>query len=357
MRALVFDGPWELTVADRPDPQPAPGEALLRIIATGICGSDIHGFTGQNGRRHPEQVMGHETAAQVVAINPGDRQLPSDLVEGTVVTINPVLGCGACAVCLRGQPQRCANRRVIGVDPQISAAMAEYMTAPLSNIVSLAEGLIPELGALVEPLSVGWHAVCRGAVGADDRVLIQGAGPIGQAAALGARRAGAARIVVSEPDHRRRAVIAEMGFGVIDPTTVPAGKSLAGIQEPFDVVIDGVGTSQTMETALISSALGARIVLVGMHTPHLELPAYAISTAERTILGSFCYQPDEFAATAAWVGERGNALLPLVEGRVDLDGAAEAFRTLADGSKAASKVLIFPHGVSVPTRTSTGAGR
>lgn len=187
--------------------------------------------------------------------------------------------------------------------------------------------------------------------------MIQGAGPIGQAAALGARRAGAATIIVSEPDDRRRAVIGGMGFGVVDPTAVPAGQSLAGASDPFDVVIDGVGNSQTMESALTSSALGARIVLVGMHTPRLELPAYAISTAERTIVGSFCYRPDEFAATADWVGEQGGALLPLVEGRVDLDGTAAAFRALADGSLAASKVLVFPHGVPVPARLAAGAIR
>jgi threonine dehydrogenase-like Zn-dependent dehydrogenase len=358
MRALVYDGPRKLSVQDRPDPRPQPGEVLLRIIATGICGSDLHGYTGENGRRHPRQVMGHETVARVVDANSnnsaiGDHQDDHHGTDGegdpvwdigALVTINPVIGCGACRACHLGQPQQCADRRVIGVDPTYSAAMAEYMVVPEANIVRLPPDLRPEVGALIEPLAVGWHAVRRGTIRPDDRVLVQGAGPIGQAVALAARRAGATQIVVSEPDARRRAAIAEFGFEIVDPTAVGAG-SLAPDGTPFDLVVDGVGSDRSIESALTNTTLGGRIVLVGMNEPRLNIDAYAISSAERSVVGSFCYTPAEFAATASWVADHSEELLRLIDGSVDLDGAAAAFKGLADRSLPASKVLIFPHGL------------
>ena len=117
MRALVFRGPWDMAVEDRPEPTPGPTDTLLEILATGICGSDLHGYTGDTGRRHPGQVMGHETVARVVVDRTGTH------APGRVVTVNPVLGCGHCAACAAGQAQRCLQRRVIGVQPELSAGV------------------------------------------------------------------------------------------------------------------------------------------------------------------------------------------------------------------------------------------
>src|ERR1700755_3634091 len=114
MRALVFHGPREMPVKNRPEPEPGPDDTLLAIIATGICGSDLHGYTGENGRRHPGQVMGHETVAYVLEDRTGAYR------PGTLVTVNPVLGCRQCAACIAGAAQRCATRRVIGVNADIS---------------------------------------------------------------------------------------------------------------------------------------------------------------------------------------------------------------------------------------------
>jgi threonine dehydrogenase-like Zn-dependent dehydrogenase len=131
VRALVFEGPWKLAVEDRPEPQPQPDESLLRILSTGICGSDLHGFTGATGRRVAGQVMGHETVAEVLTDRTGEHP------PGTIVTVNPLIGCGNCPACRRGAKQRCPSRKVIGVDPDISSAFAERMTAPSDRLVVL----------------------------------------------------------------------------------------------------------------------------------------------------------------------------------------------------------------------------
>lgn len=339
MRALVYGGPWSLSVQNRPEPVPGPGEVLVDIIATGICGSDLHGYTGENGRRFPGQVMGHETVARVVASGP-ETEAPD---AGTVVTVNPVIGCGHCPSCLAHATQRCPSKRVIGVTPTISSAFAERMVAPAGNVVPLARHVSADIGGLVEPLAVGYHAARQGGVSAAETVLVLGGGPIGQAAALAARRLGCPRVVVSDPDARRRQLVASLGFVAVDPRAAnwpDAATCSLGVQA--SVVLDAVGTTQTLSDALRVSAPGSRVVLVGMNTPTVELDAYAISTQERTLMGSFCYGADEFRDTVTWAAAHASDLGSLVEGRVTLDDAPDAFHELATGALRASKVLVYP---------------
>jgi threonine dehydrogenase-like Zn-dependent dehydrogenase len=319
VRALVFHGPHDLRVEQVPDPVPAAGEVLIRIAATGICGSDLHGYTGENGRRHPGQVMGHETVGRIDG-------------SGTLVTVNPVIGCGACARCAAGTEQLCARRRIIGVDPTYRSAFAELMAVPAGNVVVLPGEFPIEYGALVEPLSVGYHAAMRGGVGPGDRVLVIGGGPIGQACALAARRLGAGAVLVSEPHPGRRALVSRLGFDAVHPSDVDGAAT---------AVLDAVGSSASLAAALEASTLGARIVLVGMNAPELTLAAYAVSTYERTLVGSFCYRSAEFRDTAAWVATRPPGLEHLVEGRVGLGGGPDVFAALAAGSLDASKVLVY----------------
>ncbi|MBV9205427.1 MAG: alcohol dehydrogenase catalytic domain-containing protein, partial [Actinobacteria bacterium] len=126
MRALVYHGPGDIGVEDRPDPQPGPGEVLLKITATGICGSDLHGYTGENKRRHPGQIMGHETVGRIAAVGPDMPDMPANRPQpGQVATVNPLIGCGQCAQCAAGTEQLCARRRVIGVNQEIDSAFAE----------------------------------------------------------------------------------------------------------------------------------------------------------------------------------------------------------------------------------------
>jgi threonine dehydrogenase-like Zn-dependent dehydrogenase len=340
MRALVYHGPHDIGVEQRQDPDPGPGEVLLRITATGICGSDLHGYTGENKRRHPGQIMGHETVGRIVAVGPGVSG--SGLEPGRVATVNPVIGCGECAQCAAGSEQLCPRRRVIGVDRDISSAFAELMLAPAANVVVLPDDVPEEFGALVEPLSVGYHAAVSGSVGSDDAVLVIGGGPIGQACALGARRLGAEQVAVSEPSTARRALVAELGFAVIDPTTGDlADQVRAVLGRPATVVLEAVGTSRTLGDGLRASSLGARIVLVGMGSRELTIAAYDVSTFERSIIGSFTYPSSEFRETAEWVASRPQELVHLVDDRVALDDAPDAFARLASGNLDASKILVL----------------
>ncbi|GAA2759179.1 alcohol dehydrogenase catalytic domain-containing protein [Actinopolymorpha rutila] len=346
MRALVFRGPWDLAVEERPDPVAGPGEVVVGVVSTGICGSDLHGYTGENGRRFPGQVMGHETVGRVVAVGP-DVPGSARLAEGALVTVHPVLACGSCDACRSGQDHHCPTRQIIGVAPAISAAFAELMVVPAANVIAMPEDMPAEYGALVEPLAVGYHAMTRGRCGPDDNVLVVGGGPIGQACALAARRLGAGRVTVSEPHPGRRALLADIGLTAVDPAAAPLADTLAetGVAGP-SLVVDAVGSSRSLGDALAVAAEGERVVLVGMHEPQVSLAAYAVSIAERSIVGSYCYSREDFASTAAWVADGPAELARLVEGRVSLADAPSAFRALAEGKDGSSKVLVFPAGVT-----------
>ena len=341
MKALVLHGDYDIAVEERPDPEPGAGEVVVEVIATGICGSDFHGYSGENGRRHPGQVMGHETVGRVGELGSG----VSGLQPGQLVTVNPVMSCGECADCARGQQQWCTRRVVLGVAPEIPAAFADRVAVPARNVVTLPPDMPEELGALVEPLAVGWHAVRRGAAVEDDRVLVIGGGPIGQACVLAAQRMGVASLALSDVSASRRELCSALGAQVVDPTAGDLAEAVsAALGGPATLVVDAVGVTRTVADALSASALGARIVLVGMGSPQLDLAAYAVSTAERTLIGSFTYTAAEFTETAAWVGTVPEGLEQLIDGRVGWDQAPQSFDDLARGRSTASKILVFPQG-------------
>lgn len=344
MRALVLTDWWRLDVQDVPEPVVGASDVLLDVLATGICGSDIHGFTGDTGRRQPGQVMGHETVGRIVQLG---AEVPPELGlwVGQVATVHPVLACGSCRQCLTGRDQACPTRRVIGVDPTIQAAFAERMVAPAANVVPLPASMPIEYGALIEPLAVGYHALRRGDCRPGDAVLVMGGGPIGQACVLAARRLGARAVAVSEPDPGRRDLCADIGATALDPSAQPLAESvLHALDGPPDLVVDAVGIAATLADAFALAPAGAPVVLVGMGAPQLQLDAFEVSTRERSLIGSFCYSAQEFRETAEWVGTAPPELAHLVQARVDLDGGPDGFTRLASGDTSASKILVLPNG-------------
>jgi threonine dehydrogenase-like Zn-dependent dehydrogenase len=344
MRALVLRDFYDMAVEERPDPEPGPGQVVVEVIATGICGSDFHGYSGENGRRHPGQVMGHETVGRVHELGPDVERLS----VGKLVTVNPVMSCKECSACRSGQEQWCSRRVVLGVAPEIPAAFADRVAVPAANIVPLPEDMPEELGALVEPMAVGYHAVRRGQPRPEDRVLVIGGGPIGQACLLAARRLGVHALALSDMSPSRRDLCARLDTEVVDPSAGDLREAVADrLGGLATLVVDAVGLSPTVADAMAVSGLGSRIVLVGMGSPQLELSAYALSTQERALIGSFTYSAAEFADTAEWVGTEPDGIGALIDGRVGWAGAPQSFDDLARGRSTSSKILVFPQGPPV----------
>jgi threonine dehydrogenase-like Zn-dependent dehydrogenase len=337
--------PGRIDVVERPDPVPGPHEALVRVDAVGICGSDLHGFTGETPRRPPGMVMGHEIGGQVLSC--ADR--PE--LTGQAVTVFPVLSCGACDDCRRDHPQICREAKIIGVTPDLPGGFAEYLVVPAANVVPIPVA-DPRLAALVEPAAVAVHAVELGRVDGGS-VLVVGAGAIGLLAVVAARWLGAAGVwsVDIAPDRLARA--ARLG------ATVPApderdhpGWALAATGGGVDVTIDAVGSSASLATALAATRPGGRVVVVGMGQPQVELALFDIVTRERSVIGSFCYSRRTFEWTAGQLAKGGLGDVDELVGMVvSLHGAGNALRRLASGAELSPRVLISPSGAA-PARTA-----
>jgi threonine dehydrogenase-like Zn-dependent dehydrogenase len=337
--ALGFRGPWTLELETRPDPVLAADEVLISIVASGICGSDVHGYSGETDRRHVGQIMGHECVGLISEVGAS----VSGLAVGTPVTFNPILSCGQCESCRAGETQQCELQRVIGVDPTLDGSFAELIAVPASNVVPISSEVPLLHGALVEPLAVGYHALMRGTPTVHDRVLVIGGGPIGQAVALACRRLGIRSVVVSEPEPVRRSLLEALGFATAAPAALAEAVE-AVLGGPATLVVDAVGIRPSVADAFAYSVRGARVVLVGMGAVGLEIAPYGISTGERTLIGSYCYSQEHFRSTADWVSEGHPELDLLIEGTNTLAEGAEAFRGIADGSALTNKVLLLANG-------------
>lgn len=336
MRELVLTEIGRLDVREAPTPTPGPEEVLIRVTATGICGSDVHGYTGENGRRFPGQVMGHESSGTIAAIGDG----VDGLAIGTAVTFNPVVVPAEDAAAYAGREQHHPGKHVIGVAAAIPAAFADYVVVPQRNVVPLPDSLPIELGALIEPLAVAVHAVRRLPKESLGRVLVIGGGPIGQSVVIALRNAGAGEVIVSEMDAARRELVQRLGAETIDPADGAVADQLRDRGGLADAALDAVGITPTLRDALTSTVLGAPICLVGMGAPQVSLDAFLISTEERALIGSFTYGSDDFIDATAIIGAEPDTYRALISREIDVADADSAFSALAAGDGTPGKVLV-----------------
>lgn len=339
MRALVLEDFGRLGVTELDDPIAEFDDVVVRVIATGICGSDIHGYTGENGRRVRGQIMGHETVGIVESAGPDCRR--SDIPPGTLVTVNPVILPADELAAYAGREQHNSMKRVLGVAPELVSAFAERVAVPERNIVPLPPEMPVLYGALIEPLAVAVNAVRRVDVRPDENVMVLGGGPIGQSIVLALQMRGVSKIIVTEVMPSRQALLRKLGAIVLDPTQTDIPEAvLAEYGQPADVALDAVGLTTTLDEALTSTRLGGRVCLVGMGTRMLEFDAFKVSTSERSIIGSFTYANQDFEAAAAWLASSPSSAKSLISGVVDIDGADAAFRDLAGGADTAGKIMV-----------------
>lgn len=331
MQALVYTGPNSMALRDTALPEPGPGEVLVKVAAVGICGSDMHAYHGHDSRRPAPLVLGHEAAGTIVA---GPR-------KGERVTINPLVVDPDCPVARAGRSHLSPTRQIISMPPR-PGAFAGYVTIPERNVLPISDALDFRRAALAEPLAVAWHAVRLGAERLDQplssaRVLVLGGGAIGLAAALVARRCGAGDLRIAETNAGRRALLDRQGgMAAYDP----AGR---GAPAEVDVVIDAVGAEATRAAASHVVRPGGVIVHVGLLPGEAGFDIRRITLQEITVTGSYCYTPEDFAATvtAMEAGELG--ALDWIDAR-PLTAGPQAFADLDAGRVAAPKIVLEPPG-------------
>ena len=324
MRALVYTGVEMMEMRDMPRPVASPDQSLVRVYASGLCGSDMHAYLGHDDRRPAPLILGHEAAG---------------VVEGTGrrVTINPLVTCGTCDACKRGRDNLCPDRMIISMPPR-EGAFAPYVAMANVNLVTVPEHVSFEKAALAEPLACGWHAV-RLAEEAVDRPLDQarclviGGGAIGVGAALALRVFGAVDITVIEPNDMRRAKLDSIGGFA----AVGAG----GFDGHAHLVIDAVGYAATRADATEMAHPGGVIAHVGLGEGTGGLDVRRMTLQEITFIGTYTYTAQDFRDTAAAIFDGRLGLLDWTEQRPLSDGIA-AFTDIRAGSVASPKIILIP---------------
>jgi threonine dehydrogenase-like Zn-dependent dehydrogenase len=332
---LIIENFNKLIIEERNFEKLEPGFARVQVLATAICGSDIHGANGSTGRRQLGQVMGHETSGIVDSVNDSTKQ---ELV-GRRVVINPLVSCGKCDCCLDDRAYLCRTRRIFGVSEGFDGAFAEYISVPVENLVEIDPIIPPHIATTVEPLAVGFHAVQRASLTPQDRVLIIGGGPIGQAIAFACLRLGITDFTISDPVAKKREFLEKFNFATIDPSELKSRFPTGSLIRP-NVVFDAVANKFSFNDAIAYSDVSSRIILIGMDAPELQIPSYAFSVDERSLIGSYCYTMDEFISTAKWLSENIKLMTPYISDLVALSDAPELFTRLANGYVDFNRIAI-----------------
>jgi (R,R)-butanediol dehydrogenase / meso-butanediol dehydrogenase / diacetyl reductase len=346
MRAAVYYGPNKVEVADVPEPTPGPGTVKVKVGFNGICGTDLHEYyagpiffpTEPHPLTHQQMplVMGHEFAGVITDIGAG----VIGWAEGDRVAIEPIYKCGHCAACQAGNYNICAQ---IGFHGLMSdGGMAEYTVVPIGMLHKLPDNVSMKLGALVEPMSVAYHAATLGDVKAGDTAMVFGAGPIGIGLWFALRGKGIDDAFVVEPSATRRASIEALGARTLDPAAldVPAFIANHTNGRGADAVFDAAGVTPAVETAL--ACIGARrpMVSVAIYEKPLTTPLLNLVMNESRIQGSLCYTSADFQAVIALMSQDAYDTTGWVESIAIDDIIDEGFEALHAGAK--MKVLVDP---------------
>ena len=343
MRALLLSEYKTLSVVDMPVPAIADDEALVRVRACGVCGSDIHGYDGSTGRRIPPLVMGHEAAG--VIERAGSRV--AGFAAGDRVTFDSMVSCGACDFCRRGQINLCDNRMVLGVscaDYRRHGAFAEYVAVPARILYKLPADLPFERAALTEAVSIAVHAVNRCLPAADETAVVVGAGMIGLLTIQVLKVKGVRTIVAVDVDARKLELARRMGASrAVDATVVdlPAAIAEHTRGRGADVAFEVVGHGDTVANAIRSVRKGGTVVLIGNLAPAVDLPLQSVVTREISVLGS-CGSNGEIPECIDLLARGAIDVDPIISLKAPLDAGPELFARLHSGDRSLMKVILEP---------------
>jgi L-iditol 2-dehydrogenase len=331
MKALVYTGPNTLAYRDEPDPVPGNDEVLVRIKAVGICGSDMHGYHGYDERRPPPLILGHEASGVAT----------TGRLAGRRVTVNPLVTCQSCDMCLDGRSHLCASRQIISMMPR-PGAFAELLRIPEQNLVEVPDGLDDTRAALAEPIAVSYHAVRVGLRHlprpvSQARTVVLGGGAIGLTTALVLAMEGAGEVRVAETNAARRATITRQD-GIAAYAPGEPGEPAAGTA---DVVFDAVGADATRAAACQLIRPGGTIVHIGLLPGTGGLDVRRLTLQEITFIGSYCYTMVDFREAVRAIASGRLGALDWYEERPLREGG-RAFADLDAGKVSAAKIVLRP---------------
>lgn len=299
MKAVQIVSPGKVQILDVEKPALQPDEVLLKIEYVGFCGSDLNTFLGKNPMVKMPVVPGHEVGAVIEAKG---EQVPDNLAIGQVVTVNPYTNCGKCASCRNRRYNACQHNETLGV--QRNGAMCNYIALPWQKVIP-ADGMSTRDCALIEPMSVGFHAVSNACVVDNDIVMVIGCGMVGLGAVVRAALRGAT-VVAVDLDDEKLALAKEVGAKyVINSKTTNVHDEMMRISQGFgaDVVIEAVGNPMTYNMAIDEVSFTGRVVYIGYAKSEVSFQTKFFVQKELTIRGSRNALPEDFRAVISYLNQ------------------------------------------------------
>ena len=323
MKALLMEEYKKLKYTDFPDPKiEGPHDMLVRIKAVAICGSDVHGFDGSTGRRRPPIVMGHEAAGEIVETGGA----VGSFKKGDRITFDSTIYCGECFYCRNGMVNLCDNRMVLGVscdEYRRHGAFAEYVVIPDHIAVPLPAGLSYEEAACTEPVGVAAHAVRMTPIALNDTVAVVGSGLIGNLVIQILKSSISGKIIALDTDPSRRETAKSFGVdAALDPADSSLDKKINEVTggRGIDRVIEAVGATAPIKTAISIVQKGGSVTLVGNVSPSVEIPLQAVVSRQISLQGS-----------CAISGEYPIALDLMARKKIDVKALLSATAPLSEG--------------------------
>lgn len=338
MKAIQIIAERQMALIDLPEEQPAlkPGEVRVRLQYVGFCGSDLSTYLGRNPMVKLPVIPGHEVGAVIEAVGP---DVPEGLKAGMTVTVNPYTNCGKCASCRNGRPNACQHNETLGV--QRNGAMREWLVLPWEKVIP-AGLLTPRTCALVEPMSVGFHAVSRAQVTDIDVVVIIGCGMVGMGAIVRSAQRGAT-VVAIDIDDEKLLLARRLGAAyTLNSRTEDVHARLLEMTSGFgpDVVIEAVGSAPTYQMAVDEVAFTGRVVCIGYAKTEVSFQTKYFVQKELDIRGSRNALPSDFRAVIHYL-ERGTCPVDeLISREVSPADAAAAMEQWAGQPGKVFRILV-----------------
>ena len=329
--------PGKIEFRDVPVPKVKEGQVLVKIKRIGICGSDIHVYHGKHPYTSYPVVQGHEVSGEIVKLTDGG----SNFKEGDKVTIQPQMVCGRCYSCKHGQNHICDNLKVMGF--QATGMASEYFAVDLKKALKLPENISYDHGALVEPLAVAVHALKRGGDIKRRKILILGAGPIGNLVAQAANGMGAQSVMITEISDYRLNIARECGINYcLNSKTQDIGEKLINTfgEDKADLILECVGINTTTEQAIANARKGTDIIVVGVFAEKATVDLGLVQDRELRLIGTLMYQEEDYRKAIELIEESKVKLDPIITEHFPFEDYLEAYKYIEEKKDKIMKVMI-----------------
>lgn len=337
MKTIIINKPGEVEIIEQAMPVRKQGEALLKILYGGICGSDLGTYRGTFAYASYPRIPGHEFSAEIIEIGDNDRNLK----PGMIVTCNPYFNCGHCYSCQRGLVNCCTSNETMGA--QRDGAFSEYITMPIERIYDC-KGLSAKTLALIEPFCISYHGISRANIQPNDKVLVIGAGTIGVLAAVAAKAKGAKVYISDVAENKMNYAIETFGLdgGILNDSPENFIKRVEEITNGnyFDVTIEAVGLPSTFQACIDAAAFGARMVQIGVGKRTHEFDFTLLQKKELNVYGSRNALKKDFLELIDLVKSGKVDLEKIVTNTYNLDEADKAFQDFSKNAASMLKVVI-----------------